>query len=58
MQKVKDYMKTNIFSADVGDNEFLKAYGNYLDDGKSAGRALSVINDFIKDYNGKIKGFT
>lgn len=47
MEALNSYLRTDLYSADVDNNEFLKAYGNYLDDGKSAERAVEVIEDYI-----------
>lgn len=38
-----DYLKTGNYSADVNNREFLKEYGTYLDDGKSAERAVNKV---------------
>jgi hypothetical protein len=43
MVKLDQYLRKGIYGADVMDNEFLKAYGIYLDDGRSAERAVAEV---------------
>ena len=43
IERIKGYLGTEIYPADVNDNAFLKAYGNYLDDGRSAERVTEEV---------------
>jgi len=43
------YLKHGIYPSDVHDREFLKMYGTYFDDGKSAERAFNKILEIIKN---------
>lgn len=43
IKKVDDYLNTGNYPADLYDREFIKAYGTYLDDGKSVERAVDFI---------------
>lgn len=43
INELKSYLKTGVYSTDVGNRDFLKLYGTYLDDGKSNVRAENLV---------------
>jgi hypothetical protein len=43
LQKLNQYLETNIYDADVNNVEFLKAYGTHIDDGRSSNRAVTAL---------------
>lgn len=47
---IDTYISTGLFPAETENNEYLMAFGNHLDDGKSQLRALDVLNDTIADF--------
>ncbi|MBA7541017.1 hypothetical protein ES705_33323 [subsurface metagenome] len=49
IKKLDDYLKTGNYPADVNNREFIKKYGTYLDDGKSAERAANKVLEVIKE---------
>ena len=44
---IKDYIEHHIYPADVNNDEYLKAYGTYLDDGESDKRAVDKVLELI-----------
>lgn len=48
IKKLDNYLKTGNYPADVNNREFLKKYGTYLDDEKSAERAVCKVLETIK----------
>ena len=49
IKKLDNYLKTGNYPADVNNREFIKEYGTYLDDGKSAERAVNKVLEIIKE---------
>ena len=49
IKKLDNYLKTGNYPADVNNREFIKKYGTYLDDGKSAERAVNKVLEVIKE---------
>jgi len=49
INELDDYLKTGNYPADVNNREFIKKYGTYLDDGKSAERAVNKVLEIIKE---------
>jgi hypothetical protein len=47
-RRLDEYLTTRAYPADLQDNAYLKAYGNYLDDGKSRDRAIAVLEDCLR----------
>lgn len=45
---IDDYLKKGIYPADVGNREFVRAYGCHVDDGKSAYRAATELLNIIE----------
>jgi hypothetical protein len=46
-EAIDDYVKKGIYPADPEDREFVKAYGCYLDDGRSADRAVTKLLNLV-----------
>lgn len=42
------FLETNVYSANISDNTFLKSYGTCLDDGNSCKRAFKEVLDILK----------
>ncbi|MBZ0220847.1 MAG: hypothetical protein K8I01_10500 [Candidatus Methylomirabilis sp.] len=43
IMKIEEYLKTGEYGADLDDREFVRAYGTYLDDRRSAERAAGFV---------------
>lgn len=52
MHDVKSYFEQRIYPADVKNDEFLRAYGNHLNDGKSDQRAVDAALAVMSEING------
>jgi len=50
---LRDYIEQRIYPADVDNDEFLKAYGSYLNDGNSARRAADQVVEAIDKNRSK-----
>jgi hypothetical protein len=48
MKALHDYLKTGRYQPDLNNNEFLRAYGNFVDDTNSASRATKVVRDRLR----------
>ncbi len=47
INKIHQYIEHGEYSADVDNDEYLRAHGNYLNDGNSAQRALKKVSEII-----------
>ena len=50
IESLKKYQQTGIYPADLSDNEFLKACGTYLNDGKSCERAATEVLKAVSSH--------
>jgi hypothetical protein len=48
MSQLQCYIEQGIYAADVDNDEYLREYGNYLNDGKSAQRALNKVLEIVE----------
>jgi hypothetical protein len=48
MHALQKYLVCGAYPAHIKNNDFLRAYGNFRDDGKSAARAIKVIEELLK----------
>lgn len=48
MSQLQGYIEQGIYPADVDNDEYLREYGNYLNDGKSAQRALNKVLEIVE----------
>jgi hypothetical protein len=47
--ELRHFLESGIYKADLDDDEFLRNYGNHLNDGRSLERALEIVDGMMND---------
>jgi hypothetical protein len=57
VKKISEYLKTGKYEADLKNPDFIKAYGNYLGDGKSVQRTIEFIYSIFDREDTNLRKF-